>query len=435
LPRAGTGTTRIVYTPDTVRQWYLEMIKGASVEVLSVMPTVNAVQREERIGVTSELVEAAKRGVRVRVLSAEDEFIRDKLDRMRAAGIVVRRIETPGEAKFKLLVVDRRYSLVVETKDDTKKHFSEAVGFGTFSDSAATVSPFITIFEALWRETDVYEKMKETERIKDEFVNIAAHELRNPLMPILQGSESVQAAVEQLKGRLSPEEYDRLRSITGLIDRNVIRLINLTEDILQVSRMESGTLKLDLQALDLSTLIGSAMKDVEKKYTSKARDVKMVYEPSEGVGGSRGWKALEVYCDGSKMEQCVYNLLDNAMKFTEKGQVTISVSATEQEVVVQIQDMGPGIDPQMKDRLFEKFATKSGGGTGLGLYVTKGIVEAHGGRVWASSNLDGGATFGFALPRDLREGLPRSTRAPGEAPPGESIAPGRQGQGLGFLLL
>jgi signal transduction histidine kinase len=390
------GSTQILYAPDTIRQQYLSMIKAATSEILMILPTINAIQREHDVGVIEELKKAVRRGVKIRLLSAEDEFIKEKLDQLRASGIVVRRIETPTETKFKMLSVDRRFSLVVETKDDTKKSFQDAIGVAIFSNSNATVAPFVTIFETLWRETDLYEKTHEAERIKDEFVNIAAHELRNPIMPILQGSESLHATIERIKDKLSPAEYEELHSDSSLVIRNIMRLIKLTEDILQVSRLESGSFTLNIRNVDLEKVILSVITDIKKKYSDKMDSVKIIYERRDGT------EPLILACDESKIEQCVHNLLDNAVKFTNAGEVIIGASLSLEEMILQVRDSGIGIDKQVKDRLFEKFVTKSEGGTGLGLYVTKKIILAHGGRISGIPNKDGvGSTFAFSIPRNL----------------------------------
>lgn len=389
--------TQILHMPDRIRQQYLSMIRTASSEILIILPTINAIQREHDIGVIEELKAAVKRGVKIRMLSAEDDYIKEKLDQLRASGVIVRRIETPTETKFKMLSADRRFSLVVETKDDSRRSFSEAVGVAIFSNSMATVAPFVTIFETLWRETDLYEKTRETERAKDEFVNIAAHELRNPIMPILQGSESLHAAIEQVKNKLTPAEYDELNSNSSLVIRNVMRLIKLTEDILQVSRLESGSFALNVTDIDLESIIMSGIADVKKKYPEKWEDVRIIYERRNANA-----EPLILACDELKIEQCISNLMDNAVKFTDAGTVTINTSASESEITFEIRDSGTGIDRQIIDRLFEKFATKSDGGTGLGLYVTKKIILAHGGRIFGSSNKDGpGSTFAFSIPRNI----------------------------------
>ncbi len=117
---------------------------------------------------------------------------------------------------------------------------------------------------------------------------------------------------------------------------------------------------------------------------------------------NEGPEGFTMYCDGPKVAQTLFNLLDNAMKFTGQGNIIVSAIAHDTEVIIQVQDPGIGIDPEIKDRLFEKFATKSTGGTGLGLYLSKKIIEAHGGRIWCKDNEKRkGTDSGFTIPLDL----------------------------------
>lgn len=413
-PSTAFGTTRVLHTPEIVKQQYISLIQTAVSEILLIFPTVNAVKREHQIGVIDELSNAVKRGVKIRILSAEDDFIKERLDQMRASGIIVKKIETPTETKFKLLIVDRTYSLVIETRDDSKKQFDEAIGTGILSNSKDTVAPYTTIFEILWRETDLYEKTREAEAVKDEFVKIAAHELRNPIMPAQEGTLMVQGLVERIKNKLSKEEYAELRAATDIVSRNVVRLAKLSEDILQVSRIESGTFSLNMQDSNvhrLDRILRSVISDVERKYSTKMGIVNIMYEPEKSITRpSASMNPLLVSCDESKIEQCMYNLLDNAVKFTTQGLVVVNISASPEEITIQIRDMGQGVDSEVGERLFEKFVTKSEGGTGLGLYVTKKIVEAHGGKIWAGNNQDGpGSTFGFAIPRNANEEIYSTT--------------------------
>jgi len=348
-----------------------------------------------------ELKKAVKRGVQIRILSAEDDFTKSKLDELRASGIVVRRIETPTETKFNMLIVDKKVLLVVETKDDSKGTFSQAIGLAVYSNSKATVVPCASIFESLWRETDLYERSRDAERIKEEFVNIAAHELRNPIMPILTGADLIQQGLMKQKDKLGKEDFEELFSSTSMVMRNASRLMKLSEDILQVSRIESGVFSLNLEEVDIETLVRTVIADIEKKYLGERDNLRILFD-SELRTASSGGNDVRVYCDGPKMGQTLYNLLDNAVKFTESGEVLISASIYNDEVKVQVQDSGKGIDSEIMKRLYEKFATKSDGGTGLGLFVSKKIVEAHGGTITGKNNDDGrGATFTFTIPTDI----------------------------------
>lgn len=389
-------------TPDRIRQQYLGLIKSASAEVLLVFPTVNAIHREYDIGVIDELKTAVQRGVKIRILSAEDEFIKEKLDSLRSCGIVIRRIETPTETKFKMLIIDRKISFIVETKDDSKAAFAEAVGLAVISASKATVLPFVTIFESFWRETDLYERARELDRIKDEFVNIAAHELRNPIMPILSGADLMQHAIDEVKGSIDAEKAADMVSNIRLIVRNASKLLRLSEDILQVSRIESGTFRLNLENVTIDTLIHSTIADIEKRYAGEKPDVRIIYQPRMLAANAGSDEVFRLYCDGPKIGQTMFNLLDNAMKFTEQGNIRVSAVAHPTEVIIQVLDPGTGIDPEIKGRLFEKFASKSNGGTGLGLYLSKKIIDAHGGRIWCKDNEQRkGADCGFSIPLDL----------------------------------
>lgn len=406
LAETGFGVSQhesiqVLSTPDRVRRQYISLVRVARSEILLTFPTVNTIHRERDIGIVDELKKAVKRGVQIRILSAEDDFTKSKLDELRASGIVVRRIETPTETKFNMLIVDKKVLLVVETKDDSKGTFSQAIGLAVYSNSKATVVPCASIFESLWRETDLYERSRDAERIKEEFVNIAAHELRNPIMPILTGADLIQQGLMKQKDKLGKEDFEELFSSTSMVMRNASRLMKLSEDILQVSRIESGVFSLNLEEVDIETLVRTVIADIEKKYLGERDNLRILFD-SELRTASSGGNDVRVYCDGPKMGQTLYNLLDNAVKFTESGEVLISASIYNDEVKVQVQDSGKGIDSEIMKRLYEKFATKSDGGTGLGLFVSKKIVEAHGGTITGKNNDDGrGATFTFTIPTDI----------------------------------
>ena len=257
---------QIISNLQRTKQLYLSLVRGAQKEALLIFPTTNTVRREEGVGIFAELRRAAERGITIRLLTPQDDFIKRELDGLRSQGITVRQIESPTEAKFKMLVVDKRFSLVIETKDDTKDKFEHAVGLATFSNSKSTVLPYVTIFESFWRETDLYEKAREAERVKDEFVKVVAHELRNPLAPIIVSCDFAIEEVNQLKeGKGSSEIINSLVEDLNVIARNASKLHALSEDILQVSRIESGNFLLNIENVDLSAMIALAIQDQKKK--------------------------------------------------------------------------------------------------------------------------------------------------------------------------
>jgi signal transduction histidine kinase len=232
-----------------------------------------------------------------------------------------------------------------------------------------------------------YEKLKQSDKMKDEFVNIAAHELRTPIQPILGLSEIMR-----------PKVNSEDQVYVDVIVRNAKRLQRLTEEILDVTKIESQSLKIEAEEFNLKDVIVNCINDVllDKHLTNDGKDKpKILYDPED----------LPLKADKNRISQVVSNLMSNALKFSSGGTISVQASLksndknNNNEVIVSIKDNGQGIDPEILPRLFSKFATKSYSGTGLGLFICKSIVEAHGGSIWAENNSDGkGATFSFTLP-------------------------------------
>jgi signal transduction histidine kinase len=241
-----------------------------------------------------------------------------------------------------------------------------------------------------------YEKLKESDNMKNEFINVAAHELRTPIQPILSLTESIRSKIKE------PQQQELL----DITIRNAKRLQRLTEDILDVTKIESHSLNLKKESFNLNDVITNVMEDIVANIAQKshyANLIKLAYQPRD----------IFIEADRTRITQVISNLLSNAVKFTEakvnkeegkvRGIINIDAEKVDdsRQAIVSIKDTGTGIDPEILPRLFEKFATKSYQGTGLGLYICKSIVEAHGGKIWAN-NGDGmerqGAIFTFSLP-------------------------------------
>ncbi len=209
-----------------------------------------------------------------------------------------------------------------------------------------------------------------------EFINIAAHELRTPIMPIL-------TSVEMLQAQLGNQN-----EWVMMIERNALRLMRLTENILSFTKIEGGSLLLNKQLFDLNALLSDIIK--EQNIRSENKEVKLLLNAKDEVS---------LNADPDAITRVVQNILDNALKFTKKGVILTTVQKMDEQVVVSISDSGSGINPKILPLIFTKFATMSSKGTGLGLYICKGIIEAHGGKIWASNNeARNGATFTFSLP-------------------------------------
>jgi signal transduction histidine kinase len=284
--------------------------------------------------------------------------------------------------------VDRKTSLAIELKDDTKDNIHQAIGLSSYSNSKSTVLSYVSIFETLWKQTEMYQQLKVHDKMQKEFIDIAAHELRTPIQPILGLSEVV-------RSKLKVEDKELIQFL-DIIIRNAKRLQRLTEDILDVTRLESQSLRLSKQRFKLNDIIINFIADYKKQDVSnnnKQRKIKLLYSNTDDI---------IVEADKGRLIQVVSNLFSNAVKFTNEGgeiYVTIKKDDTDQQIIVSVTDNGQGIDPEIFPRLFTKFTSKSVVGTGLGLFVSKKIIEAHGGRIWAKNNSDGkGSTFSFTLP-------------------------------------
>jgi signal transduction histidine kinase len=286
------------------------------------------------------------------------------------------------QTKVFVLVVDRSFSLAVELRESLGSSKRGPVGLATYSNSKATVESYASVFDTLWKQTELYDQLQVHDRMQKEFINIAAHELRNPIQPLLLSSES-------LKGSMPDEER------VSIVIRNAKKLQILANEILDITKIESKTLLLRRESVSLNEIVLYGMKDLLDLQTISKGKVNVVYEPSR--------EDISVEVDRDRLGQVISNLLNNSMKFTEAGTISITAerSSNAMEAIVSIKDTGSGIDPEILPRLFSKFVTKSDtGGTGLGLYICKNIVEAHGGKIQAQNNDDEkGATFSFIIPK------------------------------------
>lgn len=282
-------------------------------------------------------------------------------------------------------MVDKKESLVFGKKDDSKENFAEALGLATYSNSQPTVMAYTSIFGSLWKQVILYEQLKVHDRLQHEFINIASHEMKTPTQSILGYAELLEDSCKK------SEEV-------GAIKRNAERLQKLASNLLDVTRIESQTLKLREETINLNEKIANVKKDFENQFPRSRAARILLVELGENY-------PIYVHADKLRLYEVIANLLGNAMKFTQKGTITIStdtrsnIDNNTNEVIIRISDTGVGIHPEIMPRLFTKFGTRSDRGTGLGLFISKGIVEAHGGRIWAENNSAGkGATFSFTLP-------------------------------------
>ncbi len=371
--------------PARIQALAYDILKEARKEVLIMFSTAKAFQRQGRAGSLQLLTkEIEKRDITAKILtpfSDEVRFFVEKLARQRqyAGKIMVQHLHPASQTTTSLLVADSTYSLAVEVKDDTKETSTEAMGLATFSNSKATVQTYVSIFNTLWKQAQLYEQLEVHDRMQKEFIDIAAHELRSPMQPIIGMSEI-------LLHKITDEQN---RELVNVIIRNAERLRQLSENILDVTRIESRSLHMRKEVFDVNQVIEKTVEDARSLIVHKDR-LQISFAPKERVN---------VNADRARITQVINNMLDNAIKFTKEGTILLGVKVVDGYVIVSIKDSGRGIDPEIFPMLFSKFASKSEKGTGLGLFIAKSVVQSHGGKVWARNNENGqGATFAFSLP-------------------------------------
>jgi signal transduction histidine kinase len=420
--------------------------------------------QEKQLGITRILSNLSKQGVSIKILTPIDNQVKELIDDLKeqAQGnqqqrpyqtsttttttnfntnnnnnstIDIQDIAASSSINTKIIVADKRDSLAMEIKDGLADDLHATIGLSTFSNSKSTVASYSAIFENLSKQNQLYKQLKdaykiveESNAIQKEFIDIAAHELKTPIMPILGYAEL-----------LLEDETDesRRQALLGIV-HNSERLQKLASDVLDIAKMDSNAFRLYKEPINLNYVISNIVKDyLKRQEQQRARDITRLISNVNNNGNSnknnndddnKSKKSetklffestvkedIFVEADKDRIMQVMYNLLDNAFKFTDINGGTVRITLEKQEqqtekgnlteqqppenTIICIKDTGTGIDPEILPRLFSKFATRSQKGTGLGLYISKNIIEAHGGRLYADNNTnDKGATFTIILP-------------------------------------
>jgi two-component system, OmpR family, sensor histidine kinase VicK len=460
----------IIVDPKQALEAEYRLLNSAKEEVQMIFSSVNTFHLQQRqLGIIQILCSLSKQGVRIRVLTPIDNDVKELLSDLKKqqdeekyhlqkepyqknnAGknhnrnsntdansiIDIQDIAPSSSINAKIIVVDKQDSLVMEIKDGIKDNLDDTIGLSTYSNSKSTVASYSAIFENLSKQNQLYkelrkayQKVENTNAMQREFINIAAHELRTPIQPILGYAELL----------LEEEIDDRKKHALMGIVHNSERLEKLASDILDVARIESNTFQLNKKSLNLCLVISNIVKNyVKRQVQLKTRDdisrlisnVNANNNKNNNEGKNRETKLffesklkedVFVQADEERLTQVISNMLDNAFKFSDAdGNVQITLEKQElqplqleeqqqeqeeelRHAVIHIKDTGTGIHPEILQKLFSKFASKSHKGTGLGLYISKNIVEAHGGKLYGSNNTDGkGATFVMILPLSNNE--------------------------------
>ena len=380
----------------------IAQIKGAKKEILLAASSLSYLQHLSERGFLNAIERAKSHGIRVFVLcprmkesdkTPSNQAQIQMLDRIQKHASVR---DSTGQIKGTVVIVDGTNVLSISEEGID--------ALAIYSVNQSLVDNFASLFEALWLENELLsdllhsksellksnEELKVHAKLQREFVNIAAHELRTPITPILVALHLAETANDK-----AAESITLTREQHEMLLRNAKRLQSLANDILQVARIESQAIELYRQEIDLKQKIADVVTDI-RTLIPNDKKIDIVFEPSN--------ESFIISADRSKLFEVISNLLKNSIRFIQdEGNITIQLEKSDKRksVIMKITDNGIGIDPEILPRLFQKFAANPTlGGTGLGLYISKSIVEAHGGKIWAENNPTGkGATFKVELPR------------------------------------
>lgn len=362
-----------------------DMTKSVKKEALILLPNDKALVRIDRLGIVDSLMKASGNGATVKIicpLTEENSMIQKKI----SENSLDIRILDSNISSYGMYIIDRERFLRAELKKPGADNFSDAIGLVVYSNRRITVDSFQSIFELLWNEHTLIEELRKADRMQKEFIGIAAHELKTPIQAMLGMSGLL---------KYYPERTDE---VIEVIRRNAVRLKRLSTNILDVTRIESQTLKLDKERFNIRDLIPNIIEDYKERIQNNTNGkVRLIYD-NDSINNH----PIVIEADKERIVQIISNLLSNSIQFTSEGYISLEMATkvVDNEVTVTIRDTGIGINPEIMSRLFSKFVTRSQQGTGLGLFISKNIIEAHGGKIWAENNtLDGrGTTFSFTLP-------------------------------------
>ncbi len=404
------------------------LISSAKYEILAILPNFNSFVRQVESGMMEFMknISLSKKNINIRILIVEetDNEIQYKILTIfnkfngkipgSSNSEIPLEFQFKGSGNFKLkilnsrlfteigfLIVDKNKSLIIESKNIPSIDMIESIGLSSYSNSRRISKSYASIFEALWNQAELYDKLKVQDRLQKEFINIAAHELRNPVQSLLGYSDILMNTTGNI------ENYS---NFIVTINQNTKRLARLIDKVLDVTQLENELLILNKENFSLEKLVIEIVREynnnihllnknqLEIRYDSQLNDCNNTNTESRRNFGY-------VFADRTRIIQVIVNILENAVEFTDRGTITLRLNEnmTTREILLTISDSGRGIDPEILPNLFTKFVSKSRKGTGLGLYISKKIIETHGGKIWAENCYDEnnkieGSKFTLTLP-------------------------------------
>jgi len=329
----------IIRNPFEVQKLVFDLLRTAKDEILVVFSTANAFHRQEKAGaikLVREIAAKKNNNIKVKILTPVDSKIEEtkkelenviivndeneerereinrKEKKQNSKNIQIKFIERYSQTTVSILIVDRKYSLVAELKDDSKDTSIEAIGLATYSNSKSTVLSYVSMFETLWLQTELSDLLKKRDEIQKEFINVASHELRTPIQPILVMSDILYSRVEDKEQRKYLE----------IIIRNAKRLQRLTDDILDVAKIETGSLNIEKEKFNLHDTIASLVSQYKTSINEieETKNINFLYIAEE--------QNLTIEGDKRLLTQVLDNLLSNAIKFTKRLDKNATITIT-----------------------------------------------------------------------------------------------------------
>ena len=381
---------KVIKDPEEAIRTAINLVQSAEDEVLLLFSSANGFNRRMVLGdgflTLQRLQDKTEGNIKLRILTPFDKKIVDAVSKLMAKGVDIKYLPEALYLTVTFLIVDRKFSMTAELVNDYTEIPAESLGLSTFSNSKSTVLYYISMFENLWKQSDLYEKtenlyqqLKNTNETQIQFIKETAHEIRSPIQTILGLAEVM----------LSNKNLDagHIEDLVRIIIKNAKKIKFLTDNILEAARIDSQLLILNKEEFDLVEMVKDLLKDLKNQIRDKK--ISLILKCNED--------SILLVADKLRLNQVFLNLINNAINIVKEGEIIVSLERQDNNntLLIRIIDNGPGIPSNIKDKLFMKFVTGSKSGTGLGLYICKNVIEKHGGKIWADNNKNKGANFNF----------------------------------------
>lgn len=363
-------------------------------EVMVILPSTNGFFRTEMSGGFEKIDKIGAKGIQIKIMTLPNQEYLSEISKIKTkyTNIIFRDVEQVNTLFNRIMLFDKETTVIWEVKDDDQIKHTDALGKAIFIDGIKTSETIASIFDILWNLSETHASLKEAhqklklhDKVQSRFMDIVTHELRTPLQSILGITEILKEDVKNIEQKL----------MLRIIMANAKKLQRMSENILDITRLEGNILYLNKEEFNLNELGKSTVIDYITN-TDSNRSISFVYQNFDN--------SYVVRADKNRIAQVIQNLIDNSVRFTNNdGKIVLTLSEKtihcKEIVVLSVTDNGEKLRPEILSRLFTKFSLDSHYGVGIGLYLSKKLIEAHNGRIWALNNRnETGCTFSFGIP-------------------------------------